>query len=163
MNITKQQIINLKNAQSKGEVDNLLKIWFPDALKPKLEVGKWYISGTDCLFNYQEVAPCYGFMNNEWGDVIINTEAPIEEASKIVVNEWLRIEASKRYPVGALVNFHNGKNALSEIPPSNKYAWGFTGDSFVYGGGVVLKNRLWAKTAPELANEYLKILNYEFF
>lgn len=164
LEITKPQIINLRNAQSKGEVDNLLKIWYPEILKPKFEVGKWYISGNDCLFNYRDGYGCYGFLNYKWNigswHWDQNTELPIEDASNTVVTEWLKIEAMKRYPDGIMVNFLNGKNELSEIQ-SKKYVPIIAGSSFIYGGGVVMKDGIWAETETELANKYLKILDHE--
>lgn len=97
--ITKEQILELKNTLHKERVDYLIKEWFPEVFEVKLEVGKWYKRPHNkALFfivSDPEIAPfeVYGFdIEGRWMNVekartfpdseIIATEQEVFEALK---------------------------------------------------------------------------------
>jgi len=62
--ITKDDIIKL--SAFGGNTEATLKQWFPDAFKTELEVGIWYKTEDNWLFNYQKDCNVYGFSPDGW-------------------------------------------------------------------------------------------------
>lgn len=60
--ITKQQVLQLENFILKENVNKNLRIWFPDAFKKELEVGKWYKSNAGRIVFRTGDSDNYGFV-----------------------------------------------------------------------------------------------------
>ena len=169
--ITKEQIESLRCVMNISSCENgtsFLKEWFPEAFKPVLEVGKWYISD-GYLINKQEADNCYGFelYRNSWvknvsHELSEHISGNYREATESEVFEALKNEAVRRgYKNGnfkcllmpdftheVMNNFHFQDNML------------FHGESNVHKNNVIFKDGQWAEIIETISKEEAeKLLN----
>ena len=128
--ITKETIIKY---QMKDE--------FPEVFKVKLEVGKWYKTKSNCLFNLNEITDNfylgYGFTKSMtyYSDFKEYIRTELKEATEQEVFEALKNEAVKR----------GFKRIGCFYIKSNKL---FSNASY-QGGDILFNNGIWSKTKEE--------------
>ena len=164
--ITKETIIKYK-----------MKDEFPEVFKVKLEVGKWYKTKSNCLFNLNEITDNfylgYGFTESmtyyNYFKEYIRTE--LKEATEKEVFEALKNEAVKRgFKEGVCVqDVYNGKTEKCTTSiSSNNFDYEKIGAGINSGkmalrdsdGSIIFFNGKWAKIIPTKTKEEAeKLLN----
>jgi hypothetical protein len=158
--ITKEQILELKNTLHKERIDYLLKEWFPKVLEPKLEIGQWMktpMGGFYCpkekfdkeVFGFS----CYGFtpLTKSYRELFVPVSITKDDirASLKDVEPFMISEAEKRgYKEGIYIKgLDDGKPCLLT---SRKV---LDIDGALNFGFDVFRNGDWAEILPAISKE----------
>lgn len=161
MKISREQFLEMSSWGNKADLEKV-KQWFPEAFKPKLEVGKWYKNRYDSLFCIEKIdgdfAYGYGF-NLHWKNESKWSLNGIIEATPQEVETSLINEAKKRgYKTGVFCEFGFIKD-IREIKNDNyRYHEGL--NALLIGNDVIFQDGKWSPIIETITKEEAeKILN----
>jgi hypothetical protein len=154
LEITKEQILELKNTLHKERVDFLLEEWFPKVIEHKLKIGQWMKTPTGGFYCPKEKAElgfeCYGFtpLTKLFRELFVpvsitkdDIKVDFSEVESLMIAEGVR----KGYKEGVFIKgFDSGKICQLSQRKSLDI------DGYLNFGYDIFRNGDWAEIIPTM-------------